>query len=84
MEIAFSRRLSPPDGGVAWQILTRHALGPVASPSEPVAIAQAIETLVSKRETEPNFDPPKAYHRRQLSSQLAALMDEITTFPNSP
>jgi glycosyltransferase involved in cell wall biosynthesis len=66
-----------PDGGAAWKILTQHALGPVASPSDPVSIADALEGLIEGAGQSRSFDPPPAFHRRRLTEELASLMDEV-------
>ena len=68
-----------PEGGAASTILTRHALGPVAPPSDPEAIADAIERLIDQGVDQLNVDPPLEFHRQRLTGQLATLMDEVVT-----
>jgi glycosyltransferase involved in cell wall biosynthesis len=66
-----------PNGGAAWEIMKEYELGPLASPSDPTAIANAIESLLDTVDEDRSFDPPVAFQRRRLTGQLAALMDEI-------
>lgn len=67
-----------PEGGAAWKILQQHELGPLASPSDPVAIGKAIERLLDESRDTRSFEPPVAFERRRLAGRLAAMLDDVS------
>jgi glycosyltransferase involved in cell wall biosynthesis len=66
-----------PEGGAAWQLISRHQIGPLAPPSDVVRIRRVLDELVGRSASGPAV-APRQFHRRNLTGRLAGILDEVS------